>query len=77
MIDSLTRSEMFRSQYAGPDGTIRWLASIGHTDSEIGDRIGRDRQWVGRRRREMGIPAGQPPSLRMMIARLNFRLTSA
>lgn len=53
--------------------TIRRMAQSGRTDSEIGHHIGRDRQYVGRRRREMGIQPGQPPALRAMVARLHLR----
>jgi hypothetical protein len=55
------------------DATIRRMAAAGYSDSEIGAHIGRDRQYVGRRRREMRIQPGQPPKFRAMIARLHLR----
>jgi hypothetical protein len=58
---------------ADEDATIRRMARAGYSDAEIGEHIGRDRQRVGRRRREMGIQPGQPPALRAMVARLHFR----
>jgi hypothetical protein len=53
--------------------TIRRMAQSGATDAEIGRQIQRDRQYVGRRRRELGIDPGQPPRLRAMMARLHLR----
>jgi hypothetical protein len=55
------------------DATIRRMAKAGYSDSEIGEHIGRDRQFVGRRRRELGIQPGQPPAIRAMMARLHLR----
>lgn len=55
------------------DATIRRMASAGYSDSEIGAHIGRDRQYVGRRRREMGLRSGYQPRLTAMVARLNLR----
>lgn len=53
--------------------TIRRMAAAGYSDVEIGQHIGRDRQYVGRRRRELRIQPGQHPALRAMVARLNIR----
>ncbi len=55
------------------DATIRRMACAGYSDAEIGRHIGRDRQYVGRRRREIGIDPGQSPALRAMVARLHWR----
>ena len=55
------------------DHTSRRMAQAGYSDVEIGEPIGRARQFVGRRRRELRIQPGQPAALRTMVARLNLR----
>lgn len=58
---------------ADDTATLRRMARAGYSDAEIGTHIGRDRQWVGRRRREMGITSGFNPALGAMVARWNIR----
>lgn len=68
-----SRRRSMRNDGTPPPETIRRMAQSGRTDAEIGRHIGRDRQYVGRLRREMGVQPGQPPALRAMVARLNIR----
>jgi hypothetical protein len=65
--------DQLKALQADEDATIRRMAKSGATDGEIGAQIQRDRQYVGRRRRELKIEPGQPPRLRAMMARLHLR----
>lgn len=61
-------------------GTLRRMARAGYSDAEIAAHIHRDRDVIGRKRRDMGIRAGISPALTAMMARINARrlfLTSA
>jgi hypothetical protein len=57
------------------------MAISGRSDVEIGDRLDRDPDVVGRKRRELKIRAGITPALALMLARVNtqrrFRLQKA
>lgn len=62
---------------ANEDATIRRMAAAGYSDVEIGTHLNRDRQWVGRRRRDLNVQPGQHPTLRAMMARLHLRRRGA
>lgn len=60
--------------------TLRRMACAGYSDAEIAAHIHRDRDVIGRKRRDMGICPGISPALTAMMARINARrllLTSA
>lgn len=71
MIDEYTRLQAVLK--ANEDATIRRMAHAGYSDREIGAHIRRDRQYVGRRRRQLLIDPGQRQALRAMMARLHLR----
>lgn len=59
----------------GPDETaeLRRLARSGMTDDQIGERMGRTRSLIVRKRRDFGIERGASPAMCAMLARINLR----
>lgn len=53
--------------------TLKRMAGAGYSDGEIAEHMKRDRDLIGRKRREMGICPGVSPALAMMMARINSR----
>jgi hypothetical protein len=45
------------------------MARAGHTDIEIGRRLGVSAFVIGRKRRALGVAAGVPARLRIVLAR--------
>lgn len=63
--------------WTADDGaTLSRMANAGYSDGEIAQHMKRDRDLIGRKRRQMDIQPGQSPSLTMMMARINARKTT-
>ncbi len=74
MIDEHTRLQAsLKAKQSDEDATIRRMAKAGYSDPEIGGCIGRDRQWVRRRRCELELQPGYNRSLGVITARLHLR----
>lgn len=54
-------------------GRLRRLVAAGWTDAQIGEQMGRDRDVIGRMRRDLGVAPGRPAGLGAMMARINRR----
>lgn len=53
--------------------TLRRLVASGMTDAQIGEAMGRDRDFIGRKRTTLGLRPGVSPPLVAMMARINAR----
>jgi hypothetical protein len=56
--------------------TLKRMAVAGYSDAEIAQHLGRDRDVVGRKRRQSNIRPGISPALTAMMARINARRIS-
>ena len=58
---------------ADDDERLRRLVASGMTDGEVGERMGRHRDMIWRKRQALGLVPGVSPALTMMMARMNAR----
>ncbi len=54
-------------------GKLRRLVASGMTDGEIGEKMFRNRDVVGRKRRELSLAPGRPAGHDAAMARINLR----
>lgn len=55
------------------DSTLKRMAGAGYTDAEIAEHMKRDRDLIGRKRRDLKLRPGTPPALIAAMARINTR----